>query len=92
MTIASINPSTGELLKSFNALSASELEEKLRRAAETFRTYRRTSLAARSRLLFRVAELLEAEKDRCSRLITTEMGKPIAAAVREIEKSVRVCR
>jgi succinate-semialdehyde dehydrogenase/glutarate-semialdehyde dehydrogenase len=92
MTIATINPSTGELLKSFDALSCSELEEKLLLSAETFRAYRRTSLAARARMLLRVAELLEAEKDRCSRLITTEMGKPITAAVREIEKSVRVCR
>ncbi|HVG34008.1 MAG TPA: NAD-dependent succinate-semialdehyde dehydrogenase [Pyrinomonadaceae bacterium] len=92
MAIATINPATGELLKSFDALNDSELEEKLRLGAETFRAYRRTSFASRARMLLRVAELLEAEKNRCSRLVTMEMGKPLTAAVREIEKSVRVCR
>jgi succinate-semialdehyde dehydrogenase/glutarate-semialdehyde dehydrogenase len=92
MTIATINPATGELLKSFEPLSDVELEEKLRLAAETFRVYRRTSFQERARLLLRVAGLLEAERNSFSRLITTEIGKPVKAAVREIEKSVRLCR
>ncbi len=92
MAIATINPATGEMLKSFEPLSAVEIEEKLRLSAETFRAYRRTSFVARGRMLSRVARLLEAEKDRFSRLITTEMGKPIQAAAREIEKCVRACR
>jgi succinate-semialdehyde dehydrogenase/glutarate-semialdehyde dehydrogenase len=92
MSIATINPATEELLKSFDALSGLELEKKLQLSQETFRAYRRTSFAARSRMLLRVADLLETEKDLASRLITTEMGKPITAARREIEKSVRVCR
>ena len=92
MAIATINPATGELLKSFLPLSDIEIEEKLRLSAETFRAYRRTSFVARSRMLSRVGALLEAEKDRFSRLITTEMGKPIQASVREIEKCVRACR
>ncbi|MCA1614362.1 MAG: aldehyde dehydrogenase family protein, partial [Acidobacteria bacterium] len=92
MAIATINPATGELVQSFEPHTDAEVEEKLRRAAETYRDYRRTSFAARAGLLLRVADLLEAEQDACARLITTEMGKPIAAAVREIEKSVRGCR
>jgi succinate-semialdehyde dehydrogenase/glutarate-semialdehyde dehydrogenase len=92
MAIATINPATGELLKSFEPLSASGIEAKLRLSAEVFSAYRRASFALRARLLLRVADLLEAEKERCSRLITTEMGKPIQAARREIEKSVRACR
>jgi succinate-semialdehyde dehydrogenase / glutarate-semialdehyde dehydrogenase len=92
MAIATINPATGELLRSFEPLSSLELEEKLRRAAETFRTYRRTSFGERAGLLLRVAALLEADKGRFSRLITTEMGKPLQASVREIDKCVRACR
>ncbi len=92
MAIATINPATGELLKSFEPLSDAEIEEKLVLSAGTFRAYRRTSFGARSRMLLGVAGLLEAEKDRFSRLITTEMGKPIQAAAREIEKCVRACR
>jgi succinate-semialdehyde dehydrogenase/glutarate-semialdehyde dehydrogenase len=92
MAIATINPATGELLKSFKPLSASELEEKLGLAAAAFGAYRRTPFAVRAKFFLQVARLLETEKGRYSRLITTEMGKPIQAAVREIEKSVRLCR
>ena len=92
MTIATINPATGELLKSFEPHNGREVEERLRLAAETFRAYRRTSFAARGEMLLRVAELLESGRDVYSRLITTEMGKPVAAAAREVEKCVRVCR
>jgi succinate-semialdehyde dehydrogenase/glutarate-semialdehyde dehydrogenase len=92
MSIATINPATGELLRSFEPLSGPEVEGRLRLAAETFRAYRRTSFAARGEMLSRVAEILESRRNRYARLITTEMGKPIAAAVREIEKCARVCR
>src|SRR5215207_1070249 len=92
MTIATINPATGELLKSFEPLSREGVEEKLRLAACAFRAHRRTSFAARGRSLLRVAELLEKGKAVYSRLITTEMGKPLRAAAHEIEKSARVCR
>lgn len=92
MTIATINPATGELLKSFEPYSGAEVEERLRLATEAFRAHRRTSFAARGELLLRVAELLEGRKELYSRLITTEMGKPVAAAARELEKGVRACR
>jgi succinate-semialdehyde dehydrogenase/glutarate-semialdehyde dehydrogenase len=92
MAIATINPATGELLKSFEPFSPVEIDAKLRRASETFREYRRTSFLARARMLLRVGALLEAEKERYSRLITTEMGRPVRAAAKEIEKSARVCR
>ncbi len=92
MTIATINPATGELLKTFEPHSASEVEERLRLAAEAFRAHRRTTFEARGRVLLRVADLLESRKERYSRLITTEMGKPVAAAARELEKGARACR
>jgi succinate-semialdehyde dehydrogenase/glutarate-semialdehyde dehydrogenase len=92
MAIATINPATGETLKSFEPLGAPELEEKLRRAAETFRSYRRTTFAERARLMTRAAEILETERRRFGQLMTTEMGKPFKAAVQEAEKCARVCR
>jgi len=92
MAIASINPATGETLKTFSALSAAQIEEKLQLAAETFRTYRRTSFADRSRMMQRAAEILENEKHELGKVMTTEMGKPIKAAVSEAEKCAWVCR
>src|SRR5215216_4902125 len=92
MGIASINPTTGETLKTFKALSAAQIEEKLQLAADTFRTYRRTPFEERSRLMTRAAEILESDKNAFAKIMTTEMGKPIKAAVSEAEKCAWVCR
>ncbi len=92
MPIASINPTTGETLKTFTALNETQIEEKLQRAANTFQSYRRTPFAERELLMFRAAEILEADKQELARLMTTEMGKPIKSAVQEAEKCALVCR
>jgi succinate-semialdehyde dehydrogenase/glutarate-semialdehyde dehydrogenase len=92
MPIASINPSTGETLKTFDALSAQQIEEKLQLAADTFRTYRRTTFAERTPMMLRAAEILETRKHEFAKVMTLEMGKPIKAAVSEAEKCAWVCR
>src|SRR5258708_33866156 len=48
MAIASINPTTGETLRSFVPISSAELESKLALAAAAFRSWRHTSFADRS--------------------------------------------
>lgn len=92
MAIASINPATGETIKTFESLSETEIDEKLQRAVETFRVYRRSPLAEREANMRRAAEILETEKRDLARLMTTEMGKPILSAVGEAEKCALVCR
>jgi succinate-semialdehyde dehydrogenase/glutarate-semialdehyde dehydrogenase len=92
MAIASINPTTGETLKTFSALSAKQIEEKLQLAADTFRTYRRTPFADRSLMMLRAADVLETEKQEFARVMTMEMGKPLKAAISEAEKCALVCR
>jgi succinate-semialdehyde dehydrogenase / glutarate-semialdehyde dehydrogenase len=92
MAIASINPTTGETLKTFKALTAAQIEEKLQLAADTFRGYRRTPFADRSRMMQRAADILESEKQELARVMTTEMGKPLKAAISEAEKCASVCR
>jgi NAD-dependent aldehyde dehydrogenases len=92
MGIASINPSTGETLKSFDELTLDQVNEKLQRASETFRTYRRTSFESRTAMMTRAAELLESEKHELGKIMTLEMGKPLKAAISEAEKCAWVCR
>ncbi len=92
MPITSINPATGETIKTFESLSESRIDEKLQRAADTFQVYRRTPFAEREVWMTRAAEILETEKNNFARLMTMEMGKPIKAAVGEAEKCAWVCR
>ncbi|MBZ5655640.1 MAG: NAD-dependent succinate-semialdehyde dehydrogenase [Acidobacteriia bacterium] len=92
MAIASINPATGEVIKTFEPLSAAQIEQKLQLAASAYRSHRRTSFADRASRMIRAAEILEKEKDECARLMTLEMGKPIKAAVAEALKCATGCR
>ncbi|OAB57270.1 succinate-semialdehyde dehydrogenase [Phormidium willei BDU 130791] len=92
MGIASINPATGETIKTFTALSDTELEAKLERADRTFGQYRHTMMVQRSRWLQNAADILERDAQRFGKLITQEMGKPIAQAVAEVNKCALVCR
>src|SRR5918995_7430812 len=92
MPIATINPATGETIKTFEELPSQQLEQKLLRAAEAFRNYRNTSFADRSAWMVRAAEILETEKNDFARMMTIEMGKPIKGAIGEAEKCAWVCR
>src|SRR5271166_3351830 len=92
MEIATINPATGELLKSFEPISETQIEQKLQRAAAAFRVYRQTSFADRATKMMRAADILEKEKDECAHLMTLEMGKPLKAAVAEALKCASGCR
>jgi succinate-semialdehyde dehydrogenase/glutarate-semialdehyde dehydrogenase len=92
MAIASINPTTGETIKTFEPLSESAINEKLDRAANAFRAYRRKSFAERATLMRRAAEILEAEKREIAKLMALEMGKPFKGGVGEAEKCALVCR
>src|SRR6266446_3396146 len=92
MAIATTNPTTGEVVKSFEPLTSAQIEQKLQLAASAFRNHRRTSFADRSAKMMRAAEILEKEKDECAHLMTLEMGKPLKAAVAEALKCATGCR
>jgi succinate-semialdehyde dehydrogenase/glutarate-semialdehyde dehydrogenase len=92
MMIASINPATGETLRTFEPLAESQIEDRLRRAEAAYQAYRRTSFAERARWLNAAAEILESEKERLGRVMTLEMGKPIGGARAEVAKCALACR
>jgi succinate-semialdehyde dehydrogenase/glutarate-semialdehyde dehydrogenase len=92
MAIATTNPATGEVLKTFESLTPAEIEAKLQQAADAFRSYRKMSFVDRRSKMMRLAEILEREKEECARLMTLEMGKPFKAAVAEATKCAAGCR
>lgn len=92
MAIATINPATGETLKTFEPLNDSEIAAKLDLAGQAFEQYRQTNFQKRSHWLSKAAEILEQEKADFAKLMTLEMGKPFKAAISEVEKCALVCR
>jgi succinate-semialdehyde dehydrogenase/glutarate-semialdehyde dehydrogenase len=92
MSIRTLNPATGETLKTFEALTDAEIDDKLQCAAEMFRTYRHSSLEDRAEKMLRAAEILETEKEHLGCLATLEMGKTLKAAIEEVAKCSWVCR
>ena len=92
MAIATINPATGESIKMFAPLTDPQIDEKIEKAEETFRSYRWSSFADRGKRMLQAARILEEEQDRFGRMMTLEMGKPIKAAKAEALKCAWVCR
>ena len=92
MGITTINPATGETLKTFEALTDEAIAQKLDLAQTSFEQYRQTSFAQRAAWLNAAADILEAEKATFAKLMTLEMGKPIKAGMGEAEKCASVCR
>ncbi len=92
MAIATVNPATGQVLKTFEPLSDAQLEMKLQKAADTFLGYRRVPFAERARMMMNAGVVLEKEKEHCARVMTTEMGKTFRSAVDEVAKCAWVCR
>ncbi|CAD5944720.1 NAD-dependent succinate-semialdehyde dehydrogenase [Planktothrix agardhii] len=92
MGIATINPATGETVKTFTALTDAEIENALALADRAFRDYRRVSFDTRSQWMQNAANLLEENAETYAKIMTLEMGKPITAAIAEVKKSASVCR
>jgi succinate-semialdehyde dehydrogenase / glutarate-semialdehyde dehydrogenase len=92
MAITSINPATGEEIKTFESLTDEQIDEKLGLAARAFRRYWKTPFSDRAKKMVRAAEILEEEKEEFARLMASEMGKTFTAAVAEAEKCAWVCR
>lgn len=92
MAIATINPATGETVQEFEPLTDAAVAQKLGLAQRTFEQYRHTSFAQRASWLNAAADVLMDNQDAFGKIMTLEMGKPIAASIAEVEKCAWVCR
>jgi succinate-semialdehyde dehydrogenase/glutarate-semialdehyde dehydrogenase len=92
MAISTTNPATGQILKTFEALTDAQVDAKIQLASETFATFRQLTFAQRGRMMCKAAEILEAEKNDLARLMTLEMGKTLRSAVDEAVKCAWACR
>jgi succinate-semialdehyde dehydrogenase/glutarate-semialdehyde dehydrogenase len=92
MAIATVNPATGETLKTYEPLTDEALENKIARAATAWATYRLTAPQQRAGWLRAAADVLDADVDAVAELMTTEMGKTLATARAEVGKCAKGLR
>jgi succinate-semialdehyde dehydrogenase / glutarate-semialdehyde dehydrogenase len=92
MAIATVNPTTSEVLQTYSPMTREMVSEIVDRSQAAFEQYRDTTITQRSAWLNQVAEILETERHHWGKLITLEMGKTLKSAIAEVEKSALVCR
>jgi len=89
--IITTNPATGQPIAEYPTLEDDELLRRVQRTADAARAWGRTSLEERAAILRRIADGLREHRERLATLITTEMGKRIAEARAEVDKSAWMC-
>lgn len=89
--INSVNPANLQTIKTYSRMSPSEVSEIIELSNKAFKEWRQTSFSNRSKLMTNAADVLRVKKEEYSRLMTLEMGKPIAQSRAEIDKCAWVC-
>ena len=90
MSYATVNPYTGETLKTFPTATDAEVQAAIDQAHAAFLDWRKTSFAERAAILQKAADLLRKDADRYARLLTLEMGKLLTEAHAEVELSAKI--
>ncbi len=87
MTIATVDPTTGETLREFAPHTPAEIEQRIAAAHAAYAELAGTTFAQRAEWMRAASDILEAEVDQVAGLITTEMGKTLGQARYETLKS-----
>ena len=91
MAYRSINPFTGELLRTFDQLTDAQVESALTQADGAFRrTWSKAAFRDRARIVSRAASLMRERKESLARLAAIEMGKRISEGRDEVELSAAI--
>ena len=87
-TFETIVPATGETLAAFPRSGAGDVERAVAAAKAAFEGWRLVPAPERGAILFRFAELLRAQKDELTELMTREMGKVRAEAGGDVQEAI----
>jgi acyl-CoA reductase-like NAD-dependent aldehyde dehydrogenase len=89
-TYTTTDPTTGRLVQEFPTMTDPEVQDALVQAEAAYRTWNRTQLSERAGLLQRVADLHRTQATELAKLMTLEMGKPVAQALGEVELAASI--
>jgi succinate-semialdehyde dehydrogenase/glutarate-semialdehyde dehydrogenase len=92
MSYVSVNPATGEVLRTFTEHTDEEMWDALTIANQAFRPWASRPFSERSKIIGRSAHLLLEKKEELARLAALEMGKRLAESRGEVELSASIMR
>lgn len=92
MTFNVVNPTTGEVVQTYDELNPERTGERIDAADRAYAEWRQVKMSEREAHLRDAAAALERNKDRYAGLMALEMGKPIRDGSAEIEKCAWLCR
>ncbi len=90
MPIQSTNPANNQVVKSFEEMSDTAVDQSIATSVATFEIWKKTAFSYRTALLYKVAGLLREKKKELAQLITLEMGKLFSHAEGEIKLSAEI--
>jgi succinate-semialdehyde dehydrogenase / glutarate-semialdehyde dehydrogenase len=91
MSIESINPATGERIKTYDEMTPEQTASAVTAAHDAWKTWRKTSFAERAKPMKQAAASLRERKAELAKLMAMEMGKPFKQGVAEAEKCAWAC-
>ncbi|MCL6745815.1 succinate-semialdehyde dehydrogenase [Kosakonia sp. R1.Fl] len=87
----SINPATGETLRTTPWASREEVDTAIELATSGYRQWRLLPVSERAQTLRRLGDALRKRGEEMAQMIRQEMGKPILQARAEVNKSAALC-
>lgn len=87
----SINPFTNKTVAEYPAINSIQLSQAVEQNESAYTEYSTKTLARRTNLLLKLAELVKKDKSRAAETAAIEMGKPVKQGLAEIEKCALVC-
>lgn len=90
MAYATVNPYTGETVKTFPDATDTEVARALDQGDATFQQWKNKPVAERVAVLQKAADLLRARHTEYAKLLTLEMGKLLSEAEAEVELSAAI--
>ncbi|MCR9040060.1 methylmalonate-semialdehyde dehydrogenase [Bacillus sp. L381] len=83
-----VNPATKEVMCQVPISTREDVEYAVRSASEAFKTWSKTAVPRRARILFNYQQLLQQNKEELARLITLENGKNTTEALGEVGRGI----
>ncbi|MGD9592354.1 MAG: NAD-dependent succinate-semialdehyde dehydrogenase [Candidatus Berkiella sp.] len=90
-TFFSINPATGAVIKEFNAMAQSEVNQTITHNHEIYHAWRKITLDERIKFVKKLSDLLNSKHEEYATIITIEMGKLFSEAKGEVKKCAKLC-